>query len=278
MTALTNPLELDQALKALWGAVQMPFASAVAKPFASQSFTDTTRRLEQLVNLRASGLLHGPNGVGKSLLVDCFLVQLPEKRFRCIHLPHSSLTGSDLLRQLCLALGQRPRMRRGDNLTLIDQAWRELDRVWPVVVMEEAQNLSATALEEIRLLACHRRDTQPPFSLLLVGDEQLAPRLQMGINAPLLARLSFSLQLSPFTSEDAQAYLQARLQEVGIRSDPFEPAARQLLLQAARGLPRQLNHLAQRAFEEAARQGTSTITAAHLHGALALMPWVAQRS
>lgn len=255
----------------------MPFAAAVTKPFASPSFTDTTRRLEQLVNLRASGLLHGPNGVGKSLLIDRFLAQLPEKRFQSIHLPHSSLTGSDLLRQLCLRLGQRPRMRRGDNLTLIDQAWQELDRVWPVLILEEAQNLSATALEEIRLLACHRRDTQPPFSLLLVGDEQLPPRLHMGINTPLLARLSFSLPLSPFSPEDAQAYLNTRLQEVGIRTDPFEPAARQLLLQAARGLPRQLNHLAQRAFEEAAHQQTATITAAHLHSALALMPWVAQQ-
>lgn len=277
MTAPTNPLDLDQALKALWGAQQMPFAAAVAKPFASQSFQETTRRLEQLVNLRASGLLHGPNGVGKSLLVDRFLAQLPQKRFHCLHLSHSSLTGSDLLRQLCVRLEQRPRMRRGDNLILIDQCWEQLAPLWPVLILEEAQNLSATALEEIRLLACHRRDTQPPFSLLLVGDEQLPPRLQMGINAPLLARLSFSLQLTAFSAEDAQAYLTARLQEVGIRSDPFEPAARQLLLQAARGLPRQLNHLAQRAFQEAASQQAATITTDHLHTALALMPWVAQQ-
>lgn len=277
MTAPTNPLDLDQALKALWGAQTMPFAAGVTKPFATPSFAETTRRLEQLVNLRASGFIYGPHGVGKSLLVDRFLAQLPEKRFQSFHLSHSSLTGSDLLRQLCLALGQRPRMRRGDNLTLIDQGWQQLDRIWPLLVLDEAQNLSATALEEIRLLACHRRDTQPPFSLLLIGDEQLPLRLQMGINAPLLARLSFSLQLTAFSPEDAQAYLLARLQEVGIRSDPFEPAARNLLLQAARGLPRQLNYLAQRALEEAARQQTATITAAHLHSALALMPWVAQR-
>jgi hypothetical protein len=47
-----------------------------------------------------------------------------------------------------------------------------------------------------------RRDTQPPFSLLLVGDEQLLPRLQMGINAPLLARLSFCLRLQPWTAAE----------------------------------------------------------------------------
>jgi type II secretory pathway predicted ATPase ExeA len=145
-----------------------------------------------------------------------------------------------------------------------------------VVVLDEAQNLSATALEEVRLLSCDRRDTQPPFSLLLVGDEQLLPRLQMGINAPLLARLSFCLRLEPWTGEQLAGYVQARLEEVGIHTNPFEAPALQLLLQAGNGLPRLLNHLAQRALEEAAAQDSRTITAAHVQRALELLPWVAQ--
>jgi type II secretory pathway predicted ATPase ExeA len=154
-----------------------------------------------LVAVRAGGLLHGPNGVGKTLLVQHFLRSLPDKRYRALVLSHSSVTGTDLLRLLCMELGQSARMRRSDNVLLIRQGWHQLDRLWPVVVIDEAQNLSATALEEVRLLSCDRRDTQPPFSLLLVGDEQLLPRLQMGINAPLLARLSFCLRLSPWTAD-----------------------------------------------------------------------------
>ena len=102
-------------------------------------------------------------------------------------------------------------MRRGDNLIEIRKAWPQLDRIWPVLVLDEAQNFSATTLEEVRRLTCERPNTQPPFSLVLVGDEQLLPRLQMGINAPLLARLSFSLQLEPWSSADLTGYLQARL-------------------------------------------------------------------
>jgi len=143
-------------------------------------------------------------------------------------------------------------------------------------VLDEAQNLSATALEEVRLLTCERRDTQPPFSLLLVGDDQLLPRLQMGINAPLLARLSFCLRLQPWTSQELSDYVQARLEQVGIHANPFEAAALQLLVQAGNGLPRLLNHLAQRALEEAAAQNSRTITALHVQRALELLPWVAQ--
>jgi len=105
------------------------------------------------------------------------------------------------------------------------------------VALDEAQDFSATALEEVRLLTCDRRDTQPPFSLILVGDDQLLPRLQMGINAPLLARLSFCLQLQPWTLEELQGYFQARLQAASIHTVPFDEAALQLLLQAHTGDP-----------------------------------------
>jgi type II secretory pathway predicted ATPase ExeA len=276
MSAATNPPELECALKTLWGAAQLPFSAAVQTPYAAQSFQQTRRRLEQLVGVRAGGLLHGPHGVGKTLLVQHFLAALPDKRYKPLVLSHSSVTGTDLLRLLCTELGQTPRMRRSDNILLIRQGWQQLERLWPVVVLDEAQNLSATALEEVRLLTCDRRDTQPPFSLLLVGDPQLLPRLQMGINAPLLARLSFCLQLQPWTGPELHGYIQARLEEVGVHTNPFEAAALHLLVQTANGLPRLLNHLAQRALEEAAAQNSRTVTAAHVQRALELLPWVAQ--
>jgi len=276
MSAPINPPDLDTALKSLWGASQLPFGAAVEKPYASEGFEQTLHRLEQLVAVRACGLLHGPNGVGKTLLVQHFLRLLPDKRYKTLVLSHSSVTGTDLLRLLCTELGQTARMRRSDNVLLIRQGWQQLDRLWPVVVIDEAQNLSATALEEVRLLSCDRRDTQPPFSLLLVGDEQLLPRLQMGINAPLLARLSFCLRLEPWTTDQLGGYVQARLEQVGIHANPFEAPALALLLQAGNGLPRLLNHLAQRALEEAAAQTSRTVTAAHVQRALELLPWVAQ--
>ena len=104
----------------------------------------------------------------------------------------------------------------------------------------------------------------------------LLPRLQMGINAPLLARLSFCLRLQPWSAQELTGYVQARLQEAGIHANPFEAAALTLLLQAGNGLPRLLNHLAQRSLEEAAAQNSRAITAAHVQRALELLPWVAQ--
>ena len=137
MNAPTNPPELDSALKSLWGASQLPFGAVVEEPCASASFEQIRHRLQQLVAVRACGLLHGPNGVGKSLLIQHFLRSLPEKRYKTLVLSHSSVTGTDLLRLLCSELGQRVRMRRSDNVLLIRQGWQQLDRLWPVVVVDK---------------------------------------------------------------------------------------------------------------------------------------------
>lgn len=276
MPALTSPPDLETALKTLWGASHLPFGAAVDTPYASDTFKETRRKLEQLVSVQACGLLHGPNGVGKTLLIQHFLKALPDKRYKPLVVSHSSVTGTDLLRLLCAELGQPVRMRRSDNILSIRQGWQKLERIWPVIVLDEAQNLSATALEEVRLLSCDRRDTQLPFSLILVGDEELLPRLQMGINAPLVARLSFSLRLEPWPLQALEGYVQARLEQAGIHASPFDAPALQLLLQAGNGLPRLLNHLAQRALEEAAAQNSRAITAAHVQRALDLLPWLAQ--
>ena len=90
MSAPINPPDLDTALKSLWGASQLPFGAAVEKPYASDTFKETRRRLEQLVAVRACGLLHGPNGVGKTLLVRT-LSEPPPHSFRTRTAPSSHL-------------------------------------------------------------------------------------------------------------------------------------------------------------------------------------------
>jgi general secretion pathway protein A len=141
-------------------------------------------------------------------------------------------------------------------------------------MLEEAQNLSACAIEEVRLLTCARTDTRPPFSLLLVGDDSLLARLQMGIHRGLLSRLGFCLCLRPLDPAQSRDYIATRLRAVGIRANPFEDNALELLIQAADGLPRALNHLAQRALEEAASAASASISATYVQKALDRLPWL----
>jgi len=274
MTSKSQKPDMEAALKTLWGASAWPFATAVKDACETAAHEETLRRLEQCIAVHSSGVLHGPNGVGKSRLVQSLVERLPQKTYRTVVLSYSSLTGTDVIRYLCHLHGLTVAQRRSDNLMALRTMWGQRDGLWPVWIFEEAQNLTTMGLEELRLLSCERLDTQSPFSLLLVGDASLMPRLDMGVNRPLLTRLGFCLQLEPWPLEEAGAYVQRRLAEVGIHDNVFAPDAQELLLRIAGGIPRRINHLGQRAFEEAARERSRLISREHIQKALDQLPWL----
>jgi len=63
----------------------------------------------------------------------------------------------------------------------------------------------------------------------------------------LISRLGFALALSRLEPAQSRDYVTARLGAVGVHANPFEDQALELLIQAAGGLPRAINHLAQAA-------------------------------
>ena len=266
---------LEHQLKALWGATAMPFGKTVRAPFRWPGFDRAHSRLHQAIALRSSGVLTAPNGAGKSYLLAHCLGQLPDKQYAVINLHHTSLTGSDILRSLCHRLGQKPRFRRSDTIELIGQSWGKLEGRFPLLVIDEAQNLAAPALEELRLLGCAHLDARPLFGLILAGDEDLLPRLQLGINRSLLTRLGFCIALEPVEPDQAAAYIQTRLREVSMPEDTIESAACQLLWQASDGALRTINLLARQAIQNAAEEQTATIAPAHVQQAIEQLPWFA---
>ena len=108
----------------------------------------------------------------------------------------------------------------------------------------------------------------------MVGDGALMPRLHMGINRPLLSRMGFCLELAAWPQALCSEYINKRLTEVGIHENVFDPEAEQLLLRIAGGIPRAINHLGQRSFEEAARDRSRQIRAEHVQQALEQLPWL----
>jgi len=269
-------VNMETALKTLWGATRWPGDANSSVHFDHPPAQKVLHRLEQMMAVGACGLLHGPHGVGKSFLIHRLLQSLPEKKYQLIRLCHSSLMGSDLLRQLVCQSGQSPLFRRGDNVRLIDEHFKQCHPLWPVLILEEAQDLSAQSLEEIRLLTCANPNTKSPFSLLLVGDGDLLGRLELGVNRALLSRLGFCVTLEPWDQTSLEAYLLCRLGEVGIHCSPFEPAASQLLVQSSQGCPRHLNTLLQRSMENAALEQRPKILTTDIHAALDQLPWMAR--
>lgn len=265
----------DTQLKTLWGASAMPFGKNPAGLHRWEGFEAAEASLNQMLALRLWGILHGPNGVGKSLLAHAVAEDLPEKSYRVIRLSHSTLSASDLLRSLCHALQIPPPFRKADIVELLSRHWLKLAPVFPVIFLDESQNLAAQALEELRLLSCAGLDARNLFGLVLIGDENLLPRLEMGINQALLQRMGFHVQLGPMNAQQSRLYLDARLKEVGLHTSPFEEAAVNLIINATDGIPRCLNLIAQAAMQQALENSSRTVTAAYVQKALAQLRWLA---
>jgi type II secretory pathway predicted ATPase ExeA len=278
MNANEKP-DLRTPLSTLWGAKEMPFGEDSGILYRTAESDKLLQGLEQMTWVHASGILYGPNGVGKSYLVNRFLKSLNPKSYLSVVLSHSSLAGSGLLRMLAHLLGKRPRFRREDNICALSAAFEEIKPLWPVILLEEAQNLSADALEEFRLLSLYNnQSTKAPFSFILIGDEALLPKLMLKINAPVITRPGYSFKVCPFSYDECKGYLQSRLEEVSIFSEPFEPAVIDMLIEACGGVPRLLNHLAARSLQAAAMDNQERITGAHFEQALESMPWLSSGS
>jgi general secretion pathway protein A len=274
MTVKSTEPTLDMALKTLWGASRWPGMADGEVVLTHPSWAEAYRRLDQLAGVRASGVLHGTHGVGKSTLLYRWSERLSAKQYRILRMAHGSLMSSDLLRHMVRLGGKTPMYRKGDNVAILSELWKEWAPAWPIVMIEEAQDLAIAAMEELRLLTCVRSDATTPFSLILCGDEDLMGRLELGVNKALVSRLGFCLHLERWPADSFSEYLRRRLAEVGIHSSPFEPAAETLLLQSAQGIPRTLNALLQRAMEQAALANRRVVTSADVQVALDALPWI----
>ena len=275
-----NSQPIDILLKAAWGATESPFSDATPALFETPDLLKVIEQIEQLLHMHASGVLFGPNGSGKSLLLDALVQRLSEKEFMAVKLSHASVTGSDLLRSLCHAYGIEPSMRRSDNVHHLLKHWHSLGSVHPVVILDEAQELQSHALEEVRLLCADRarligKERTSAFSLLLCGDEDLLPTLQMGVHKALRSRLGFCLRTTPLSEEQSTQYVIFRWAQVGVRNCPFDDQALALLHRVADGIPRLINQIGALATAAAARDQNPTISNLHIQEALIQLPWLA---
>jgi type II secretory pathway predicted ATPase ExeA len=256
-----------------WGATAVPFSEASGAAWLDTAETQRALSLlDQSASLRSVMLLAGPNGVGKSALVGRWLSRLDRRRFAPLLLTHASLSGCGLLSALASQLGKRPAFRREANLALIAAAVAELDKVVPVIVLDEAQSFGYGSLEEVRLLLGLNLADPPAFGLVLIGDEYLLGTLRLRQHRSLFSRIACHLSLGPWTAPVVAQYVEQSLAAVGINRPAVEPAALNLLTSASSGLVRSLALLARAAWIAAASTGAQTIEPPHVQAAIEQVP------
>ena len=261
-----------------WGARAVPFSDTPGEaPFVHPSWEKALRLLGQTVALRSLMLLSGDNGVGKSSLASHWLQSLEPKAYVPLIITQATLSGNGLLAVLLNKLGQKPSLFRSRNLTQLENAIKELGRLTPVLLLDEAQHYPAGSLEEIRLLLGLNLPRQPIFALILLGDLYLEETLRLQHHKALYSRISVRYQLAALESAQIEPYLIHGLRQVGLERPCFHPAALDLLASASQGTPRLLSLLARSAWIAAAQAQATTIGPELVQLALELVPSATDR-
>ncbi len=215
--------------------------------------------------------LTGEVGTGKTTLCRCLLEQVPDGT-RIALLLNPLVTPRELLAAVSEELGIDVRESIDSTRLLVDGLNRFLlaahergERV--VVVIDEAQNLSPEALEQVRLLTNLETSKEKLLQIVLLGQPELRELLQRRTLRQLAQRITARYHLSPLGPKDTHLYIRHRMEIAGAQRNPFRRSAMNALYQRSQGIPRLINIIADRSLIAAFAKERMDVTAAMVHEA-----------
>jgi general secretion pathway protein A len=195
-------------------------------------------------------VITGEVGAGKTTLVRNLFNRMPKDRIVAAHVVNTRLDAEDALRSVAAAFGlQTEGATKAELLARLERFLKITDQQGKraLLVVDEAQNLSAGTIEELRMLSNFQTDTHCLLQTFLLGQ----PEFRATVNSPgmeqLRQRVTASYHLGPMDAEETRAYIEHRLQTVGWKGDPsFSGEAHAAIYAYSGGIPRKTNTLCDR--------------------------------
>jgi type II secretory pathway predicted ATPase ExeA len=237
---------------------ESPFSKEIpdAELWLPSSKQPVVDELCDAVEDRASVLLVGEPGVGKTCVLRALRRRLPDAGFRLTYCHNVTLGRRDFYRQLCVALGLSPSATAAAVFHAVSTHVMDLgrDRVHPVFLLDEAHLLHQDTLDHLHILLNYEWDSRALLSVILVGLPELGDRLELRRNRSLYGRLHRRLRVEALRPDDTAEYIRMRLARVACNREVFTSDAMALMHEAALGSMRDLDRLATAALRDAARR------------------------
>ena len=221
-------------------------------------------------------VITGEIGCGKTTLIEKFLCELDET-ITIARIAQTQVTSVQFLQGVLVQFGYRPfSMGKAE---LIDTINRHLEDLLSkgqkiVIVVDEAQNLSRTVLEEIRLLSGVGSGREKVLSIILAGQPELNETLDSPGLVQLSQRTRLRYHLKPLTEEETGKYIVHRLSVAGAgERQVFDPEQVPLIFKYTGGVPRLINTLCDTAMLSAFAENKERVGEKEIRAALDELQW-----
>ncbi|SFG72523.1 type II secretion system protein A [Duganella sp. CF458] len=195
-------------------------------------------------------LLTGEIGAGKTTVCRCFMEQIPAD-CRLAYIFNPKLTVEELLQSVCDEFGVAPEGASvksyvdAVNSYLLESHAAGHNNV---LVIDEAQNLSADVLEQLRLLTNLETSERKLLQIILIGQPELRQMLARPELEQLAQRVIARYHLGPLSEAEVGSYIQHRLAVAGAGAvELFPRGLLRRIHQLSKGVPRRINLLCDRA-------------------------------
>jgi putative secretion ATPase (PEP-CTERM system associated) len=192
----------------------------------------------------------GEVGAGKTTLVRGLLDKLDPEKVIATQLVSTQLDAEDTLRLVAASFGLRTKdVGKSDVLLTLEAFLVSLSERGKraLLIVDEAQNLSQRAVEELRMLSNFQLETHALLQSFLVGQPEFRRTMQSPQMQQLRQRVIASCHIGPMDAEETRGYVEHRLKCVGWKGQPqFDPAAYAGIYQHTGGIPRRINSLCDR--------------------------------
>jgi len=212
-------------------------------------------------------LLSGEIGAGKTTVCRCFLEQIP-RRCNVAYIFNPKLTVTELLKSVCEEF-HIPYRHEGPGTATVKDYLDPLNEFLlkthavgqnNLLIIDEAQNLSAEVLEQLRLLTNLETNERKLLQIVLIGQPELREMLAAPELEQLAQRVIARYHLDALSEAETTQYIRHRLSVAGrSAAPPFDARALRHIHRASRGVPRRINLLCDRALLGAYASGKTQV-------------------